>query len=32
MNKRTKRFIKRAKETSGKNRGLKTKGNIRKTI
>ena len=32
MNKRTKRFIKKAKETTGKNSGLKTKGNIKKTI
>ena len=32
MNKRTKKYFKKPKETTGKNRGLKTKGNIKKTI
>ena len=30
MNKRTKKYFKKPKETTGKNRGLKTKGNIKK--
>jgi len=32
MNKRNKNYFKKAKETTGKNSGLKTKGNIKKTI